>query len=363
MVCFLADHLFNTKNMIQKYFNTALLLIISIFISSCSSTNLLTMDAIQPAPVNINAKDISIGIINRSVPSQKNVAIDEIDKILSIEGKNLDKEGAQNTIASLQNELSKNNLIIGAKIIQVPNLKNTGLDLFPEALSWEKIGQICKENKVDVVYELSYYDTDAKVAYKVNNVETTNILGIKIPLIEHQATITTLIKTGWRIYSLKNKVIVDEFSTLDNVTLSGKGINPVKAIETIIGRKEAVLNISDKIGESYAQRILPYNIRVSRDYFVKGTDNFVIAMRRAQTGKWDSAAELWAKEVDNPKGEIAGRACYNMAIINEINGNLDTAVEWASKSYSDYNNKLALKYLNILKRRINKNKQLEEQLK
>ena len=349
--------------MTQKHFNTSLLFIISILISSCSSTNLLTMDAIQPAPVNINAKDISIGIINRSMPSKKNEAVDAIDKILSIEGKNLDKEGAQNTIAGLQNELSKNNLIAGAKIIEVQNLKNTGLDLFPEALSWEKIGQICKENKVDIVYELSYYDTDAKVDYKVTNVETTNLLGLKIPLIEHQATITTLIKTGWRIYSLKNKVIADEFSTLDNVTLSGKGINPIKAIETIIGRKEAVLNISDKIGQSYAQRILPYYIRVSRDYFVKGTDNFVTAMRRAQTGKWDSAAELWIKEVNNPNDEIAGRACYNTAIINEINGNLDTAVEWASKSYSDYNNKLALKYLNILKRRINKNKQLELQLK
>ena len=90
--------------MTQKHFNTSLLFIISILISSCSSTNLLTMDAIQPAPVNINAKDISIGIINRSMPSKKNEAVDAIDKILSIEGKNLDKEGAQNTIAGLQNE-------------------------------------------------------------------------------------------------------------------------------------------------------------------------------------------------------------------------------------------------------------------
>ena len=219
--------------MVQKYFNTPLLLILSVFISSCSSTNLLTMDALQPAPVNINAKDISIGIINRSVPSKKNEAVDEIDKILSIEGKNLDKEGAQNTVASLQNELSKNNLIIGAKIIEIPNLKNTGLDLFPESISWEKIGQICKENKVDVIYELSYYDTDSKVNYKVANVETTNILGLKIPLIEHQATVTTLIKTGWRIYSFKDKAILEEFSTQDNLTLSGKGINPVKAIDRI----------------------------------------------------------------------------------------------------------------------------------
>jgi Family of unknown function (DUF6340) len=344
--------------MTKKHFNTTLLFIISILITSCSSTNLLTMDALQPAPVKIYGKDISIGIINRSDPSKKNKAVDVIDKVLSIEGKNLDKEGAQNVVLGVQNELSKNNLVKAVKIIDALNLNNTGLSIFPEALSWEKIAQICKENKVDVIYELSYYDTDAKVDYKTNTIETTNLLGLKIPMIEHQATINTLIKTGWRIYSLQEKTIIDEFSTGDNVTLSGRGINPVTAIEAIMGRKEAVLNISDKIGQSYAQRILPYNIRVSRDYFIKGTDNFVTAMRRARTGNWDGTAELWAKEVNNSNAEIAGRACYNMAIINEINGNIDTAVEWASKSYSDYNNKLALNYLNILKRRINKNKQL-----
>ncbi|WP_394759062.1 DUF6340 family protein [Flavobacterium sp.] len=316
------------------------------------------MDALQPAPVKIYEKDITIGIINRSDPSKKNEAVDVIDKVLSIEGKNLDKEGAQNVVFGVQNELSKNNLVKAVKVIEEKNLNNTGLSIFPEALSWEKIAQICKENNVNIVYELSYYDTDAKVDYKTNTIETTNLLGLKIPMIEHQATINTLIKTGWRIYSLQDKTIIDEFTTGDNVTLSGRGINPVSAIEAIMGRKEAVLNISDKIGQSYAQRILSYNIRVSRDYFIKGTDNFVTAMRRAQTGNWDGAAELWAKEVNNSNPEIAGRACYNMAIINEINGNLDTAVEWASKSYSDYNNKLALNYLNVLKRRINKNRQL-----
>ena len=58
---------------------------------------------------------------------------------------------------------------------------------------------------------------------------------------------------------------------------------------------------------------------------------------------------------------MADRACYNMAIINEINGNLDKAIEWAQKSYEDYNDKLALQYLNILKNRKSKNIELQMQ--
>ena len=47
---------------------------------------------------------------------------------------------------------------------------------------------------------------------------------------------------------------------------------------------------------AYAMRILPYRLRVTRDYFVKGTNNFEIAKRKAQTGKWDEAGKLWEIE-------------------------------------------------------------------
>jgi hypothetical protein len=60
---------------------------------------------------------------------------------------------------------------------------------------------------------------------------------------------------------------------------------------------------------------------------------------------------LWQAETSNPKRKIAGRACYNMAIISEINGDLDAAIDWAQKSYENYGIRLALTYVNILKNR------------
>ena len=145
------------------------------------------------------------------------------------------------------------------------------------------------------------------------------------------------------------------------VISEGSGINPMKAVEAIKGRKEGVMEISNVMGHNYALRIQPYYIRVSRLYFVRGSQNFKIAKRRARTGDWDGAAELWEKELNNPKRKVAGRACYNMGIINEINGNLEEALKWASKSYTDYNIKKALDYVNIIKYRINQRTVLENQ--
>lgn len=329
-----------------------------LFFASCSSTNGLTMDAKQPAPVYLSKNVTRIGIINRSIPDKKYEAFDVIDKILTAEGKELDKKGSITAIENLKSELEKTARMNKVMLIDSVDFKKYGIDQFSAELSWDKINEICQKKQLDAIYELSYFDTDSKINYRTITSQVNNNLGIKIPIIEHEATINTLIKSGWRIYDNTEKQLKDIYSTTNTITLSGRGINPLKAFEAILTRKDAVLAVSKNIGIDYTYRIFPYTIRVSRDYYVKGTKNFEIGKRRAQAGKWDSAAELWLKETSNNDSKIAGRACYNMAIINEINGDLDKAIEWASKSYTDYGDKLALRYLNLLKNRKNKEIQI-----
>jgi hypothetical protein len=156
-------------------------------------------------------------------------------------------------------------------------------------------------------------------------------------------------------------VILDEFIYDESLVFSGKGINPLVAASALVGRKEAVNQVSNKAGHGYALRIIPYRLRVMRDYYVKGTNNFKIARRKAQVGKWDEAGLLWEKETGNRSSKIAGRASYNMAIINEINGDLEAALKWAQKSYEDTNNKLALRYVRILENRRYKTSVLQQQ--
>ena len=336
-------------------------LFIGCFLGSCSSMNSLTISVTEPAPVYLAKEIKSAGIIDRSLSTENNQKMDDMDKYLSAEGKNLDKDGAQASVLALFDELKNNSRFDELKIIDDTDIKSPGMGIFPAPLTWQQVNRICEENDVDALFVLSFYDTDAKVDVGANPVEIAGPLGVKIPAIETQITIRTLIKTGWRIYDPFNEIIQDEYIMHENQVSSGSGINPMNAAQAVIGRKEAVMQVSNTIGHNYAFRILPYRTRVRREYFVKGTENFEVGKRRAQTGNWDGAAELWEKEIANPKGKIAGRAYYNMAIINEINGDLDTAVDWASKSYSDYGIKDALDYLRILKDRIYRNEQLRQQ--
>lgn len=335
---------------------------LTMIFTSCSSTSTLTMGVLEPARINVPNDVVKVGLINRSLPSEGNKTVDKIDKILSLEGLNLDKEGAEAAVSGLYDELTAINRFESVTVLDDIEVQKKGLGVFPAALSWQDVEKICEENGVDALLSLEMYDTDTKVNFETKMINIPNNLGIKANVPGHKVTLFTTIKNGWRVYNPNHKIVLDEIVENHQVVSHGEGINPMKAVEAIIGRKEAVLQTSTNLGSAYASDLRPLRRRVTREYFVKGTDNFKIAQRRAQTGDWDGAADLWEREVQNPDMKIAGRACYNMAIINEINGDLNKAMEWASRSYADYEISNALRYVNILKNRISEQRILDKQL-
>ena len=330
----------------KKY---SLILLLVLALASCK-TQQLYLNVVEPAPVTLPAYIKNVGVINRSIPSDKTKALDVLDKVLSLEGVNLDKDGAMESIRGLSDELAVNTRFNEVKSLNDIDFRTSALTDFPTPLTWEIVDQICRDSKTDALFSLEKFDTDTHLNYSNRKVEIKTPLGT-IPGIEHQANMETLVKTGWRIYDPNSKQILDEYIYNESIMFTGRGVNPLVAASALVGRKDAVNQVSNKAGHGYALRIIPYKLRVMRDYYVKGNDNFKIARRKAQVGKWDEAGLLWEKETTNSSTRIAGRACYNMAIINEINGDLNSALKWAQKSYEDTNNKLALQYVRILQNR------------
>lgn len=328
-----------------------LILLLAAFGFGCSPTNTVTMSVQEPPVVPLPSSMEQIGLIDRSVTGEQSSTMERIDRVLSAEGKNLDRDGAAESITGLTEEIRRYELFDAIKTPDISQLDNPAFGAFPAPLSWNEVAEICNEYDLDGLFSLEFYDTDTRINYNTKKINVKRLSGIGIPVIEHHATVYTTIKTGWRIYDNASGIILDEFVATENVVNSGQGVNPAEAVAAITGRKELVNQVSREIGHYYAARVVPYWIRVTRDYYVKGSDNLEQAKRRAQTGNWDGAAELWMQDTDHPDSKVAGRAHYNMAIINEINGNLEDAIEWARISYEDYGDKQALDYVRILERR------------
>jgi hypothetical protein len=338
-----------------------LLILISFLLASCKM-NHLYLNVIEPAPVTLSPHIKKVGVINRSTPTDETKILDVLDKALSLEGVNLDKDGAEQAITGLSSELLNNSRFDEVRNLSDIDFRTPSLmGIFPVPLSWDIVSKICKETGSDALFALEYYDTDTKLRYSTRDGGAKAVLGVKIPDIVHQADMETIVKTGWRIYDPANKTIADEYHHVQSVVFTGIGITPLVAVAGLIGRKDAIIEVSNKAGHGYALRLIPYELRVIRDYFVKGTNNFKIAKRKALVGKWNEAAELWEQETTNPKRKVAGRATYNMAIINEINGNLPDALAWAQKAWEYYKIRQALRYVDILENRLVKTDILMEQ--
>lgn len=341
------------KNLFKAVFSALLF-------SSCASTRPVTINVLQPAPVTLPAYVKNVVVVNRTAPSKKVKIVNVINNALDAEGTGLDKEGSKAATTALADELSKNPHIDNTSIVENSNLTTDVPGSFPMPLSWDEVEKYCSESNADALFSLEVFDTRSKIDYTANQTTIKTPLG-NIPALEQTANMHTSVTTGWRIYDLRSKNILDEIAFSRMLVFHGKGINPLLAANALIGRKEAVKRVGNIAGHDYAFSVVPLWQRVSRDYYTKGSSNFKAATRKARTGNWEGAADLWNEETDNPKRKIAGRACYNMAIICEINGDLDGAIKWAQKSYEDYNNHLALKYVKILNGRKLDNERLKDQ--
>jgi len=264
----------------------------------CSATNQMTMGVKQPAKVPLPSDVLRIGLINRSIPAEGNTSLDKIDKILSLEGLRLDELGASAALDGLKAELQRSGRFESVVLIEDVASLRKGLGVFPAQLSWDEIDELCNAFNVDVIFSLEYYDTNAAVTYDQKMVSIPNPLGVNVDVPRHEVTIKTALANGWRVYDPHTKYILNKSSYSDNLVSVGEGINPFKAVEAIAGRKEEVIQRSTNIGKSYGRNIRTLTRRVTRDYYIRGTDNFEIGQRRAM-------AEIWKKRWSSPKSHIS----------------------------------------------------------
>lgn len=326
-------------------------LLLFICLSACTSTNRVYISVKEPAPVSLPAHIQKIAIINRAIPNEKSDALNKIHRAISLESKNLIIEGSQASVNGLIDELYQNQRLTHVLCLDSIDVAAFGAGVFPSPLNWEKIQEICDNTNTDAIFSMELFDTESKLNYSTNTTKSKTILG-DIPVTEHQVQMTTTVKTGWRMYDPSSRIILDESYLAKNLYFTGKGINPAVAAQALVSKTEAVKDAGLAAGHLYANKLNPYWLRVYRKYYVRGkTGAFSIAKRKAQTGNWDEAARIWLELTKSNNRKTAGRACYNMAIISEINGDVNAAIAWAQKSYENYRINPGMDYVTILRQR------------
>ncbi|MDX1769578.1 MAG: DUF6340 family protein [Arenibacter troitsensis] len=328
----------------------------------CGSTKEIVLQTLEPSPVHITHKIKRIGIVHRSIRPEADEDETGLNRMVAAEEQWLSEQGRNAALTGLFNELLKDNRFETVKILDSIPQDILHFEMGNDSISWTSVENICNTYDVDAIFSMAFFDTETKITLKKTSMIQPNLMRVKVKVPAQELTLETLIENGWKIYYPNSKEIIDEIVFNDQVISKGKGTNPIEAYKAIEDRKETLVEQSKASGSNYGQRLLPFENSVERSYFARGTTNFEQASVLVESGDWQGASQLWQKELDNANSKIAGRACYNMAILNESNGDFRAAMDWASKSYKDHDIKDAMEYLDILKHRLFQNQILEQQV-
>ncbi len=341
-----------------------LLLTLALFTSSCMRT--VTLNTMRPAAINVPNNIQSLVLVDRTYAENRTLGI--IEGILTGEGLNEKRDGVMAMFISLQNNL-RNSPRYQIKIADENLATNSILGSFPEPLGWNEVNRLSNKYGVDALLVVELFDikflvTDGR-RKKIRKVKDKDGKEIEQEFTEFYAEGVGTARIGVRLYDPKQRTIVDQDIFTQNRTWEATGTSIRDALAALAQKSEATKYLGSSVGASYAGKIAPMPIRISRNYYHKPKRNAFISKgaRQARVNQWENAIDTWKSGINrSDDAKALGRMAYNIALGYEVMGDLYSANEWAGKSYIDYGEKRGQAYARQLSNRMFNEEILNEQM-
>lgn len=330
-----------------------------IALNACKTATVYT-NVLVPAEITIPQHIQTIGVLNRSLPAKGEGWSNFLEGFITGESVAADREGSYNVCKGLAFKVNSNPRF-KAQLMEGEDYRGTGTKEFPVPLSWAEVEALCKKYNVDAIVTLETFDSDISMRSSSRQVERA-VNGENVMVTEYLSNLNIRTNAGWRVYDNLNKRVIDQDVFYDDKGWSGVGASPQEALSKLPSKRRAINDAGFFSGEMMGVRISPNWVRVNRYYYKKGDDRLKAAKKFVKVNNWKEAVLLWSQVAKNPDPKIAGRACHNMALAAEMEGDLNIALEWANKAYKDFMIKKERAYINELNLRVMEAERLKEQL-
>lgn len=345
--------------MLKNYF----ILLLAIAFSACNR-HTTSIRALKPATITVPDHIQAIGTIDRSMPESgfKNI----LEGVFTGEEIGQDKRGRKAAIAGFSKVLSQTPRFTIREIKAELTGSKDG-SVMTKPMSWAEIDQLCKTYQVDAIAALELFDSDQYFSSSTRSESYKDNDGKEQSRTRYYTDRKMEVRTGFRLYDNVNRVVIDEFVTEANKSDSGDGLTETDARNNLRNVFDQVKEVGNTSGGIYAHRIAPLYVSIKRKFAKKvptNKDAHQKALDAVKAKDWNKAAEIWnTMATSSSNVETKAAAAYNMAIICEVQGKLDLALEWANKACHSYNYKKAASYIQQLKQRKADSQKLEIQMK
>lgn len=338
-----------------------IIFIFSLSFNACKTSS-FSSTFLVPADITIPQHIQSVGVLNRSLPDKQGLLLNILEGFITGESILADRESSMNAVRGAVNTLNANPRF-KAVSLEGEDFKGTGTKQFAAPLDWSVIDMLCKKYKVDAIVVLEAFDSDIMVG-KDTRERTTKKDGKDIKYLEYIANLHVRSNAGWRFYDNDKKELIDQQVFSDEKAFSSSGLTPDEALSKLPSKRGALNDAGFFSGEMLAFRISPKWLSTSRYYYTKARkeETFKYAKRYVKSKQWKTAADTWKPLTNSTDDKIAGRACHNVAVAEEMDGNLKEAIKWAELAYTKHNLKRSRAYLNELNKRLKQQERLKEQM-
>lgn len=325
----------------------------------------VSMNSMRPAEITFPSHVNKLLLVNRTKFDMKGANI--LEGLLTGELPGADQAAAEAALSAFQTTIINSPRF---EIARYPTILegNSITAAFPKALDWASLERIAADTKADAIVSVELFDTDFIITNgnkKVKKTVEENGVKKEVEVTEYTAQGIANVKIGFRVYDLVSRSIIDEQLFSQSNTWSASGTTPMAAAAALISKTEAARQVSQRAANSYAYKIAPMPVRITREYYTKarGVSSMGIASRKADVNDWEGALKVWRTALPNVEGKSAGKVLYNMAVAHEVLGDLAQARETAQKAYISYNNKKARVYVSLIERRMADEERVNQQMK
>lgn len=335
-----------------------------ILFSGCMKS--VSISTMRPAEINVPNSIQSIVMVDRSLQQRQTLGI--IEGVLSGEGINEDRDGVMALFSSLQNNL-RSSPRYEVKLASEKLKANSILGSFPDPLDWREVNNLTRKYGVDALLAVELFDTNFIVTNgkrkKTRKVKNADGKEIEEEFTEFFAEGVGSARIGIRLYYPEERAIIDQDVYTQNRTWEATGTSIRDAVASLVQKSQATKYLGSAIGGTYAGKIAPMPVYLSRSYYAKPKKNVYMSKgaRQAEVNQWEEAISSWKMGINNSSdGKLMGRMAYNIALGYEVIGDLYAAQEWAGKAYVDYGEKKGQAYAAQLRNRVINEEILDEQM-
>lgn len=309
-----------------------LIAVIGLLLVSCKTRFRISVK--EPAVVDLPNHARSFGIINavneENSPEQKIAGA-----VLGTAQINGNVEAAERAVEGALRSFDRSNTLQGSKVPQVTDIYNAD-----GSVNWQLLDSIAEKEGFDGFIELSKMETQTPVGGTV----LANASGQNSMRLDGSMYVNA--------YIIKDHVSIEQYKVFYRYNVPTSGSTSIISILNDSKRKtEYFKALGFQLGYEAAELLYPNWVWANRTFYNKGSKILRRAKPMIYEGNWDIAEEQLEMGLGAKSDRIRGRVLYNLALVNEGQGELDEAIRYAKESALVCGNKLANDYLRILKDR------------